>query len=301
MDGWPDIEDAKLRARLALSDEEFGAFISKMAATVPPREFSDEIYERALAYPWTRPASSYLLSGERVQPVHDMPAAARDALLGAHGPFAPEGRERRFPLLAFGSNGAPETLAGKFGELQDGQRELLVLAGDLHDFDVGASPLPTWYGALPATIFPSPGTAVRAAVLWVTAAQLTMLAWSELSYSLGRLDGVRFQPDVAGASPINSVLGFVSRFGAVCVGGAVVAMDAVPARGRTARALTQERLLDHVAASVLGGAATARDLVIRGMEDFGATGAAIAAEMLDSARVFDSERWTRFAPAPIQA
>ena len=40
---------------------------------------------------------------------------------------------------------------------------------------------------------------------------------------------------------------------------------------------------------------------MRGMEDFGTTGMAIAAALLNSARGFDSERWTRFAPAPLQA
>ena len=88
----------------------------------------------------------------------------------------------------------PERLALKFKELPEDERDLLVLAGTLHDFDVGAAPMPAFYGALPATVFPSPGAAVRASVLWVSDVQLTALAWSELSYWLGRLDGVRFEP-----------------------------------------------------------------------------------------------------------
>ena len=49
----------------------------------------------------------------------------------ASGRSSSHGGERH-PLLAFGSNGAPERLALKFNDLPDDERELLVLAGHLH-------------------------------------------------------------------------------------------------------------------------------------------------------------------------
>ena len=123
--------------------------------------------------------------------------------------------------------------------------------------------MPTFYGALPATIFPSPGAAVRASVLWVSDVQLTALAWSEISYWLGRLEGVRFEPDAAHAPTTTGLLGFVSRWGALCVEDEIVAMEAVPAERRAGPAMSQEALLDHVAALVIGPQATARDSCTR--------------------------------------
>ena len=181
----------------------------EFVGSVPRREFTEDLYRHALAYPWARPASSFLLRGEDALPLEEMDDAERERTLETAT------SDGRHPLLAFGSNGAPERLALKFTGLPDEERELLVLAGDLHDFDVGAAPMPTFYGSLPATIFPSPGAAVRASLLWVSDAQLTALAWSELSYFLGRLDGVTFVPDAG--DPVEGVLGFVSRWGALCV------------------------------------------------------------------------------------
>ncbi len=280
------IDDPQLRARLSYSDEAFLSFITGLVQSFGPREFGDAVYERALSYPWSRPVSSYFLSGEHVEPVEDATRAACE-----------RASQDRHPLLAFGSNGAPGTLARKLAGLPEHEREMLVVAGDLHDFDVGAAPLPTYYGALPATIFPSPGTAVRASVLWVTAAQLTALAQTEFSYFLGRLDGVRFQPDLAAAEPIDGVLGFVSRWGALCVNDEIVALEAVPASGRAAAAMTQERLLDHVARLVFGDRARARDLVRRVTEDYGATGTAIAQTSAATTRQFESRHWTRYQRA----
>ena len=52
-------------------------------------------------------------------------------------------------------------------------RAVLALAGRLWDFDVGAAAQPALYGSMPATLFPSPGTAVGTTLLWVTPAQFT--------------------------------------------------------------------------------------------------------------------------------
>ena len=258
MAGWPAISEPELLARLAMLDEEFVPLALSWAQAVGPREFSDQIYERALGYPWARPAESYLLTGKQVQSLEDVPADVREDILSGSG----AGGVERYPLLTFGSNGSPETLALKFGDLSEQERRVLVVAGDLYDLDVGVAAMPTFYGSLPATIFPSPGTAVRASVLWVTAAQLVALTWSEISYRLGRLDGVRFEPDKAEAPPVESVFAFASRWGAHCVDGNTVAMQAVPAVERFAPALTQEELLDQVAQLFLGYTVRARDLVV---------------------------------------
>jgi hypothetical protein len=295
MGGWPAIGEPELLARLAMSDEEFIALAMGWAQAVGPREFSDQIYERALGYPWARPAKSFLLTGEQVQPLDEVPTEVREEVLsGLAG-----GNVERYPLLAFGSNGAPETLMLKFGHLAEEDRRVLVTSGNLYDFDVGAAAMPTVYGAVPATIFPSPGTAVRASVLWATTTQLVALTWSEISYRLGRLEPVRFDPDNDESPAVERVFAFASRWGAHCVDGEAVAMQAIPAVGRVAPALTQERLLDQIARSVFGDTASARDLVTRVMEDFSTAATTIGPVLRETARPFRSDRWTPFPASPV--
>jgi hypothetical protein len=285
---WPTIAEPELRRRLCFDDEQFREFVREFVGSVPRRELTDELFAHALAYPWGRPASSFVLRGDSAHPLDELDAAERERALSLAG--APG----RHALLAFGSNGAPERLALKFKELPADERDLLVLAGTLHDFDVGAAPMPAFYGALPATLFPSAGAAVRASVLWVSDVQLTALAWSELSYWLGRLEGVRFEPDAAHAPTVTGLLGFVSRWGALCVEDEIVAMQAVPAERPAGPAISKEAQLGHVAALVIGPDATARDLVNEVMEDFGSIGLRVAAGVGGSVRHFESVQWTRY-------
>jgi hypothetical protein len=108
---------------------------------------------------------------------------------------------------------------------------------------------------------------VRCAVLWVSAAQFVQLAWSELSYLLGRLDGVRFDADDAGAG-LGSVFAFVSRFGAFSPQGEPVALAAVPAEHRTATAMTQAELLGAAARIALGEGASSEELARELFDDY---------------------------------
>ncbi len=282
-DGWPAIDEPLLRARLSMDDAEFAAFIVTLADGYGRRTFTEALLQRAMAYPWTRPARSYLLQGDAMTLLHDLPAGAGDPVLGST-------TAGRHALLAFGSNAAPSTLRAKFAHFPDADdRRVLVLAGALHDFDVGASAHPTGYGALPATLFPSPGTAVRAAVLHVTDAQFTLLTWSELSYALGRLQDVRFTVDEAGEHD-GDLLAYVSRFGAFAPAGEPVALAAVPATGRTAPAWSQEMLLAAAARLALGPDSTAEDLVRAVFTDMPALVARIGPVNRASAP-FASRRW----------
>jgi hypothetical protein len=220
-----------------------------------------------------------------------MSPAERDAAIAEHS----GGGEGRRPLLAIGSNGAPDVLLRKFAHFEDERdRSLLALTGRLHDFDVGFAAQPAIYGALPATLFPSPGTEVSATVLWVTPAQFTQLAWSELSYRLGRLE-TRFEVDEGGAV-FDEVLVFVSRFGAFRIDGEPVALAAVPAARRNARALTQEQALDAAAAIALGPGARAEQLVRALHEDFVGLVPRLVETLHRESVAFESERWTPFGP-----
>lgn len=292
MSAWPTIGEPELLDRLAMDDREFARYMRALAAAIPPRGCDAAAVERALGYPWERPPGSYQLTGAGVELLADLSAAERRRVLERFASAA----GGRSPLLAIGSNAAPATLERKLAHFAtEEDRAVLALTGRLHEFDVGAAAQPTLYGSMPATLFPSPGTEVCATVLWVTPDQFTQLTWSEISYRLGRLR-TRFEVDDDDAG-LDEVLAFVSRFGAFCVGERPVAMAAVPASGRTAEALTQERLLDAAAALAIGPEAMAEALVRAVFADMAAITAKVEATVRKASLPFVSERWTPFVPA----
>lgn len=289
MSAWPQISEPELLERLALTDDGFRAYMARYVDGLGRREYSASLYEHALGYPWERPRGSYLLTDDAVEPLADMDAPRRDDVQRA---MARE--DERIALLAYGSNGAPRQLAAKFAHFSEADdRRVLVLAGALHDFDVGVAAHPTGYGAMPATIFASPGTAVRAAVVWATPAQFELLTWSELSYRLGRLEGVRFEPDDP-MPDLAGLLAFASRFGTFCPDGEPVALAAIPAQGRTAPAMTQEELLGAAAGLGLGAQATAEDLVLAVFSDFAAFAASASPAIIACGRPLSSEHWMEY-------
>jgi hypothetical protein len=289
---WPEITEPELLERLATGNEELIATAASIIRQVPPRTYEPEVLQRALGYPWSRPVGSYVLTDGAVQQLEDLASEERDSIVK---PFLGAADENsRVRVLAFGSNGSPETLTLKFAHFSDPEdRTVLVLAGQLNDFDVGAAAQPTLYGAMPATLFPSPGTAVRAAVLVVTPVQFTQLAWSELTYRLGWLE-TRFDADETELS-LDGALAFVSRFGAFCLEGKPVSLAAIPATERTAAALTQEELLDAAAELSVGPGSRAEALVRAIFEDAG-DAFDLAAPVRSASKAFDSDRWTLFPP-----
>jgi hypothetical protein len=288
---WPAITEPELLERLAMDDRRFEEFIQTLAANLPPRSYEKAALEQALGYPWVRPVGSYRLTSAGVELLAELSAGERESALGEYTSAA----SGRLPVIAIGSNAAPETLQRKFAHFPDeGDRAVLALTGRLHDFDVGVAAQPAIYGAMPATLFPSPGTEVGATVLWVTPAQFTQLTWSELSYRLGRLR-TRFEVEEVDLD-FDEVLVFVSRFGAFCVEGGPVSLAAIPARGRTAPALTQEQLLDAAAALALGPGADAEALVRAIYEDLSGTFQKVAATVWRASLPFLSERWVPFEP-----
>lgn len=279
------ISEPELLARLAMGEREFEDYFFDLVAKLPARPFRPELLERALDYPWQRPTSSYRLDAGRVEPLGEMTAEEREDFVAdlVHG-------EDRVPLLAIGSNAAPAPLTVKLANLEHPEdRSLTVLSGRLHGFDIGAAAQLALYGSLPATPFPSPGTAVAAAVLWVTPTQLTQLAWTEVNYRLGWLEA-RFEVDGGGGS-VERALVFVSRFGSFAPDGEPLALAAIPAAGRRAPALSQGELLDRAAALALGPEAGAADLVRGIVEDPGATARRVAEHVWPVGVLFAHRHW----------
>jgi hypothetical protein len=289
MSEWPPIAEPELLERMAMDDEEFAAFIRTIASQLAPRPHDAASLALAIGYPWARPPGPYRLTRGGVELLGELSAADRGRVIARF--TSPD--SGRLPALSIGSNAAPQTLERKFAHFSsEDDREALALTGRLHDFDVGVAAQPTMYGSMPATLFPSPGTAVAATLLWVTPAQFTQLAWSEITYRLGRLR-TRFDVDESPAG-FDEVLVFVSRFGAFCPDGEPVALAAIPASARTAPELSQEQLLDAAARLAIGDEAAAGDLVGAIFEDPSQVLPRIAATVNRAGLPFSSERWVPF-------
>jgi hypothetical protein len=135
------------------------------------------------------------------------------------------------------------------------------------------------WSSMAATLIPSSGTALRIAVLFLTQVQFTALWWTELSYKLGALSGVDLTIEDR-VEPLDRVMAFVSRYGALCIDGTPVVMSALPARNRRYPALAQIEIMEAVARMTLGDGASARDLV------------KAAYENPATSVQFDSEHWS---------
>ncbi len=291
MPEWPPIDEPELLRRLGLDDAEFMEFIRGVVEQLPSRECDEAAIARALAYPWERPLGSYLLEDDQLEAFEAMAPERRESVLDSFTSTA----GGRLPVLAIGSNAAPGALERKFAHFaEEEDRAVLALTGRLHEFDIGVAAQPTMYGSMPATLFPSPGTAVAATILWVTPVQFTQLTWSEFTYRLGRLRA-RFEIEET-ATELDEVLVFVSRFGAFSPDGESVALAAIPAAGRSAPELSQAQLLDTAARLALGPTAAGEDLVRAIFESPAETVPRIAATVNRASRRFRSDRWTPFSP-----
>jgi hypothetical protein len=175
------------------------------------------ILKRALEYPYAVPERSYLyLDGE----AKELPAAGSD-LTG------------RTPLLAYGANAAPAALVHKLAPLPG--VEMPVLRAELEGFDIVYSAHVSPYGAVPATLYESPGTIVPVFVIHPTAQQRALLTASEPNYDLVE---------------VNGIAAYRSKHGCLEVGSSPVALAAVGAAGRRLPELAEPAILEHVRAHV---------------------------------------------------
>jgi hypothetical protein len=268
---------------MALGDDEWLPAVMARAADVDGPPFTEAAYQFGIGYPWDRPAGSYLLRDGEVRPIADVDLEAFTA--------------DRHPLVTFGANGAPHRLIERFAGFADpADRDVLVLTGHLHDFDVGANVVPVPYGAVPAILFHCPGAEVRAAVLWLTPLQVETVVFAELGYRLGRLDHAQFEIDEVDVT-IDVVFAFVGRTGALRLDGQPVALAAVPARVRTARAMTQEELLAALGVLAFGPGTTPRDIARRCFEDHGSVVQALLPLTAPTALQLPADSWTPFPSA----
>lgn len=182
-----------------------------------------------MRYPYAVPARAFAQLGHRTLSPGDVEIdlAARTA------------------LLAYGSNGSPEVLGRKLALSAD---PVLVEPAWLHDYDVVYSAHFSPYGAVPATLQDSPGTAVRVAVLHLTPEQLRLLSATEPNYEAAALTGVRCE--LAGGGAMTELAVYLSRHGCLLLDGAEVALIAVPARDRRFAEMGEPQVLERLRATL---------------------------------------------------
>jgi len=201
------------------------------AAGATVSEGSD-VVERAMRYPYAVPAHAFVQLGHQTLSPQDVEIDARARTL----------------LLAYGSNGSPEVLSRKLALSAD---PVLVEPGWLRDFDVVYSAHISPYGAIPATLQRSHGTAVRVAALHLTEEQMRLVSATEPNYEPTEIDGAHCE--LAGGETKAALTVYLSRHGCLLVDGAEAALVAVPARGRRFAELSEPQVLEHVRATVASG------------------------------------------------
>jgi len=204
---------------------------------------------RALGYPYPAPTDDFILRAG-VAEDFDSRVSLTD----------------RTPVLAVGSNRAPEQLRRKFGD----HAVVPVTVARLAGHDVVYSAHMASYGSIPATLAPSPGTVVTVSLTWLTPAQLHHMHKTEavgINYDYAVAEGLPIEP-VAGrpSVPIGCYLG---RRGAVVFDGAPLALTEIHATNRRLRSLSQPEVLARIHASVAGPKAFA-DWLNALIEDRGA-------------------------------
>ncbi|MFO0292650.1 MAG: hypothetical protein ACK51F_04860 [Rhodospirillales bacterium] len=189
---------------------------------VPPSALDPVV--RALTYPYPAPDHDFVFRNGGAVPVPAL--AASD-------------RADRVPVLAIGSNRAPEQLQRKFADIPDA--EIGVERVRLSGFDVVHSAHLSGYAALAATLHPAPTVEVDVSITWIPPRLMARMHATEgigTFYDFLLLDGVALAHRDGGGAR-TSVFAYVCRLGALDFGGGPRGLAAVAARGRPYPALDQ--------------------------------------------------------------
>ena len=201
---------------------------------------------RARNYPYEFPAHSYTYKD------------------GVVSEFDPEMTKLRTPVLAIGSNQAPQRLTQKFGH--QAQHVIPVQRARLADFDVVYCAHIASYGAVPAMLQASPGAQVAIAVTWLDDEQLEIMHASEISaanYYFAALDNVNVTLDDGRVH--RSAYAYVGSRGHLNIANGALALAAIDCSHRQYQAVTTTQALEHIrrrAANELDADTFVRRLII---------------------------------------
>ncbi len=241
----------------------------------PPRA---EAVATAKRYPFPRPGHSFLyVDGEawRLNALGDVLEEAEvevegrsvpaDTLLRQRGLAAPAPLGQRTPVLAYGANAALERLQRKFAPIEP--VVFPVLEARLHGFDVVHAAHISSYGAVPATLAPSPGTVCHIAITCLDDCQLARMHETEFrrhTYRFGPLRNIRLEPDLL--QPMETVSTYVGGYGHIAPEGDPLALAAIRAEGRRFRTCSQTGALRAIQA-MLGVPGPLDDFILESVDD----------------------------------
>lgn len=206
----------------------------------------------AKSYPFAEVPDSYILRGGQALP---MPAQHPN----------PDLYNDRVPVIAHGSNRAPDQLRRKYGTAA----EIPVSRAWLHDYDVVYSAHVSRYGSIASNLHHAPGMQVEVFVTWLDAPQLARMHETELGgevYVYGRMTGIALELDHGPTDKISEAYVYISRRGCLAAEGQPLALAAVAARRRAHAALAQIDMLDLVC-DRHGGGMSLDDLILRTIRD----------------------------------
>ena len=198
---------------------------------------SNELLQhRARNYPYDRAAHSFVFDGGNILP---LPESVDELLVGKH------------PVLAFGSNAAPEQLQRKYRDRPDVC--FAVTKAVLQDYDVVYSAHLTSYGAVPATLAPSPGTVLQTWITWLDDEQLAHMHTTEMgaaggadvNYAYGHLRDVNLSVEDI-EQPITAVGVYLSNYGALALADSPLAFTRIQATDRIFEARDKISVLEEV-------------------------------------------------------
>lgn len=224
----------------------------------------EQLVALGLTYPYPRQPSSYLyVNGVAYPYVNLNPGSLADSTVRADGitltarqllqrvGLGQSADEARTPVMAYGSNANVDALNRKFLVPQfTGSAVIPVIRATLQNFDVAWSPEFVFNGAMPATIGGSPGTRVKVWISWLDAAELKRMNATEgvgTLYSYGFLAGARL--DASGPAVRRPWI-YVGCFGAVRVGGRILAVRKIQARNRRFLPLDSAQALARVSPAI---------------------------------------------------
>ena len=192
------------------------------------REAREHLIDRALAYPYAIPETSYVFQHGEALPFTGRMSVAK-----------------RTPVLCIGSNQSPEQLARKFPQSDGWDRPIPMLHGWLENHDIVYAAHFARYGALPATLARVKGTRVSIFVAYLDDKQLVKMHVSE---GLGQnYDFIKLRCDglILDDHPTPDQLhGYVSRKGVLAPDGAPVALEAIKAENRKLAVMNERDALN---------------------------------------------------------
>lgn len=191
--------------------------------------------DRAFDYPYEAPDGGFVFSHGGVVALDD------PSLLAG-----------RTAVLSVGSNRAPVQLRRKFGD----DAVVPVTPAILHNCDITHAAMLGYYGAVPATAFPSPGCDVTLNVAWLDADQLLQMhrtealgvAYDYVAFDQGAVTHLPV-PEAGGmiVSSEQPIFGYNARSGVLDVGHeAPAGLSRIPAINRNFQAMTQHQAAQFV-------------------------------------------------------